>query len=73
MPSVRDRMTPQFWGGSLPSSALLPRPQREGRFKTANHNGLRQIEESGFAGLLDLAMPHPPPLCAGQLGTVSGA
>jgi hypothetical protein len=63
MPSVRDRMTPLFWGGSLTSPAFLPRPQREGRFETANHNKLRQIEESGFAALLDLAMPHPP-LCA---------
>ena len=61
--ATRGRMTPLFWGGSLPSSAFLPRPQREGRFKTANHNRLRQIEESGFAALLDLAMPYPP-LCA---------
>ena len=60
MPSVRDRMTPLFWGGSLPSPAFLPRPQREGRFRTANHKRLRQIEESGFAALLDLPMPHPP-------------
>ena len=55
-------MTPLFWGGSLPSPAFLPRPQREGRFRTANHKRLRQIEESGFAALLDLPMPHPP-LC----------
>ena len=53
-------MTPLFLGGSLPSPAFLPRPQREGRFRTANHKRLRQIEESGFAALLDLPMPHPP-------------
>ena len=71
MPSVRDRMTPLFWGGSLPSSAFLPRPQREGRFKTANHKRLRQIEESGFAALLDLAMPYPP-LCERGIVVRSG-
>ena len=64
-------MTPLFWGGSLPSPAFLPRPQREGRFKTANHNRLRQIEESGFAALLDLAMPLPP-LCARGIVVRSG-
>ena len=59
MPSVRDRMTPLFWGGSL-TSQPFPRPKREGRFRTANHNGMRHIEESGFAALLVLIMPHPP-------------
>ena len=58
--STKDRMTPLFGGGAhVP--AFLPRPQREGRFKTANHKRMRQIEESGFAALLDLSMSHPPP------------
>ena len=64
-------MTPLFLGGSLPSPAFLPRPQREGRFRTANHKRLRQIEESGFAALLDLPMPHPP-LCARGIVVRSG-
>ena len=58
--STKDRIPPLFWGGALTSPAFLPRPQREGRFRTANHNRLRQIEESGFAALLDLSMSHPP-------------
>ena len=60
MPSVRDRMTPLFFGGVAHVPAFLPRPQREGRFKTANHRGMRDIEESGFAALLVAAMPYPP-------------
>ena len=56
----KDRMTPPVLGGVAHVPAFLPRPQREGRFKTANHKRMRQIEESGFAALLDLPMPHPP-------------
>ena len=69
--ATRGRMTPLFWGGSLPSSAFLPRPQREGRFKTAKHKRLRQIEESGFAALLVLPMPYPP-LCERGIVVRSG-
>ena len=58
--ATKDRIPPLFWGGSLTSPAFLPRPKRESRFKTANHNGMRHIEESGFAALLVLIMPHPP-------------
>ena len=54
-------MTPLFLGGSLSSfSSFAPGTQGEGCFKMANHSGMRQIEESGSAAFLDLAMPYPP-------------
>ena len=34
-----------FGGGSLTSSAFLPRPKREGFFKADNHSGMRHIDE----------------------------
>ena len=58
--AMRDRMTPLFGGGGAHVPAFLPRPKREGRFKTANHSGMRHIEESGFAALLVRIVPHPP-------------
>ena len=58
--ATKDRIPPLFLGGGAHVPAFLPRPQREGRFKTANHNRMRQIEESGFAALLILPMPYPP-------------
>ena len=52
---------PLFWGGSLTAfSTCAPGTQGEGCFKMANHSVMSQIEESGFAAFLDLAMPHPP-------------
>ena len=53
-------MTPLFWGGSLTSSAFLPRPQREGRFKTANHSGMSHIDECSVVDLSPKPMLHPP-------------
>ena len=53
-------MAPLFWGGSLSSFSLYRVGSVAGRFTVDNHNRLRQIEESGFAALLDLSMPPPP-------------
>ena len=46
MPSVRDRMTPLFGGGSLTSPAYM-RPLERGRAfsKRDNHSGMRHIDE----------------------------
>ena len=61
MPSVRDRMTPLFLGGSLTFPAFLPRPKRAGRFKADNHSGMRDIKEGGFAAFLARIDVTPPP------------
>ena len=53
-------MAPLFGGGALSSFSLSRVGSVAGRFTVDNHNRLRQIEESGFAALLDLSMPHPP-------------
>ena len=48
-------MPPRFFfggGGVAHVPAFLPRPKRPGRFKVANHSGMREIEESGFAAFL---------------------
>ena len=58
--ATKDRIPPLFWGGSLTSQPFSRRPKLEGRFRTANHSGMRHIEESGFAALLVRIMPHPP-------------
>ena len=60
MPSVRDRMTPLFFGGSLTSPAFLPRPKRPGRFKVANHSIMRQIDECSCGGHKPNTMLHHP-------------
>ena len=67
MPSVRDRMTPLFWGGSLTAfSTCGPGTQGEGCFKMANHSGMRQIEESGSAAFSRFSHATPPPLTVWQ-------
>ena len=44
--ATKGRMTPLFWGGSLTSPALHAAPgTQEGRFKAANHSGMRHIDE----------------------------
>ena len=49
-----------MWGGSLSSFSVSRVVSVSERFSGDNHNRLRQIEESGSAALLDLAMSHPP-------------
>ena len=60
MPSVRDRMTPLFFGGVAHVPAFLPRPKREGRFKAANHSGMSHIDECGCGRHKPNTMFHPP-------------
>ena len=52
---------PLFLGG-VAHVLLDMRPWDAGRglFKMANHNRIRDIEESGFAAFLDLSGEHPP-------------
>ena len=38
---------PPCFGGVAHVPAFLPRPQREGRFRTANHSGMSHIDEYG--------------------------
>ena len=59
--ATKGRMTPLFLGGSLTSFSTSRVVSVSERFIVDNHNRMRQIEESGFAALLVLAMPHPPP------------
>ena len=59
--STKGHMTPLFWGGSLSSFSTSRVRSVSGRVTVHKYNQLRQIEESGFAALLNLAMPHPPP------------
>ena len=53
-------MTPLFLGGSLPSFSLSRVVSVSEPIIVHKHNRMRQIEESGFAAFLDLAMYHPP-------------
>ena len=53
-------MTPLFLGGSLTSSAFLPRPKRQGRFKADNHSGMSHIDECSVVDLSPKPMLHPP-------------
>ena len=55
-------MTPLFWGGALTSSAFLPRPKRQGRFKADNHSGMSHIDKCSVVDLSPKPMLHPPPL-----------
>ena len=54
--STKGHMTPLFWGRSLSSFSTSRVGSVSERFIGDNHNRLSQIEESGFAALLDLAM-----------------
>ena len=54
--STLGHMTPLFWGGALSSFSTSRVVSVSGRFSGDNHSGMREIEESGFAALLDLAM-----------------
>ena len=58
--STLGRRSPPVWGGSLSSFSSARVRIDPGRFKAANHGGMRHIEESGFAAFLDLSMLHPP-------------
>ena len=58
--ATKGHMTPLFGGGSLSSFSFSRVGSGAGRFRCDNHSGMRQIEESGFAAFLVLAMPHPP-------------
>ena len=50
-------------GGSLTAfSTCAPGTQGEGCFKMANHSGMSQIEESGFAAFSRFSHATPPPL-----------
>ena len=65
---------PLFLGGSLTSfSTCAPGTQGEGCFKMANHSGMSQIEESGFAAFSRFSHATPPPLSPLQTfrGTVA--
>ena len=61
MTATKGHMTPLFVGEV---ALVLSQTSRVGsvseRFIGDNHNRLSQIEESGSAALLDLAMSHPP-------------
>ena len=60
--ATKGRMTPPvLGGGSLTSFSPFRVVSVSERFTVHKHNRFRQIEESGFAALLVLAMPHPPP------------
>ena len=72
--ATKGRMTPLFWGGSLTAfSTCAPGTQGEGCFKMANHSGMSQIEESGFAAFSRFSHAVPPPLTLRQTFTVSPA
>ena len=58
--STKDRIPPLVWGGSLTSPAFLPRPKREGRFRTANHSEMSHIDECGCGEPERKPMSHPP-------------
>ena len=58
--AIRCHMTPLFWGGSLSSFSLFRVVSVSGRFNVHKHNRMKEIEESGSAAFLDLAMPYPP-------------
>ena len=58
--AIRCHMTPLFLGGSLSSFSVSRVVSVSGRFNVHKHNQMRQIEESGFAAFLVLAMEHPP-------------
>ena len=58
--ATKGHMTPLFLGGSLSSFSVSRVRSEPGRFTGDNHNGMREIEESGFAAFLDLSMSHPP-------------
>ena len=71
--ATKGRMTPLFLGGVAHVPALhAALGTREGRFKAANHSGMRDIEESGFAALLVAAMPYPPSDPAANIYGLSG-
>ena len=53
---------PLFWGGSLTSSAFLPRPKRQGRFKADNHSGMSHIDECSRGRPKPKTHVTPPPL-----------
>ena len=59
--ATKGRMNPLFLGGSLTSFSTSRVVSVSERLIVDNHNRMRQIEESGFAALLVLAMPYPPP------------
>ena len=53
---------PCFGGGSLTAfSTCAPGTQGGGCFKMANHSGMSQIEESGFAAFSRFSHATPPP------------
>ena len=60
--STLGRMTPLFWGGR--SRHFRPSRVRSvsGRFKAANHIGIKDIKEGGFAAFLVKSHVTPPPL-----------
>ena len=61
MPSVRDRMTPLFLGGSLTSPAFLPRPKRKGRFKADNSSEMRlRPHRHRYVGTFGRDLGRPP-------------
>ena len=65
---------PLFWGG-VAHGFLDMRPWDAGRglFQMANHSGMSQIEESGFAAFSRFSHATPPPLSPLQIfrGTVA--
>ena len=59
--STKGHIPPLFLGGSLPSFSLSRVVSVSEPIIVHKHNRMKQIEESGFAALLDLATGHPPP------------
>ena len=65
---------PGFFGGGALSSFSPARVRSEPRrFKAANHSGMRDIKEGGFAAFLVIFNATPPPLSVWQTfrGTVA--
>ena len=58
--AIQGHMTPRFRGGSLSSPPFSRVGSVRADSTADNHSGMREIEESGFAAFLDLAMEHPP-------------
>ena len=51
---------PVLEGVALVLALHAARRTHEGAFKLANHSGMREIKESGFAAFLVRILPYPP-------------
>ena len=58
--SAKGRMTPRFRGGALSSFSPARIRSEPRRFKAANHSGMRDIKEGGFAAFLVIFNTTPP-------------